>query len=128
MDELAEVGTATKGGNERGLREDLCGLRDAKIRSKEHDEASDNNLLGLKATKQLVAHQPQRGVTEARGEAPNWRGRRNRPRTATRHGRRGSWDFFYICALSEKKETWTMPPATMGATTPWFTGAGSKTC
>ena len=35
---------------------------------------------------------------------------------------------FFICAPRERKETWTMPPATMGAASPWFTGAGSKIC
>ena len=36
--------------------------------------------------------------------------------------------FFFICAPRERKETWTMPSATTGAASPWFTGAGSKTC
>ena len=38
-----------------------------------------------------------------------------------------TWIFF-ICAPRERKETWTVPYATMGAASPWFTGAGSKTC
>ncbi len=36
--------------------------------------------------------------------------------------------FFFICAPRKRKETWTMPSATTGAASPWFTGAGSKTC
>ena len=36
--------------------------------------------------------------------------------------------FLFICAPRERKETWTMPSATTGAASPWFTGAGSKTC
>ncbi len=106
VDELAEVSAVvTKGGNDRGLGEGICGVGDAEIGSKERDEASDNNLLGLKLTKQLVARQPRRGLTEVGGEAPNRRGRRNRPRTALRRGRRGSWDFFFICAPRKRKET-----------------------
>ena len=36
--------------------------------------------------------------------------------------------FFFSCAPRERKETWTMLPAAMGAASSWFTGAGSKTC
>ena len=35
--------------------------------SEERDEASDHDPLGLKTTKQLVARQPRRGVTETGG-------------------------------------------------------------
>jgi hypothetical protein len=61
VDELAEVGTVAKGGDDRGLREGFCGVGDAEIGSKEHNEALDNNLLGLKVTKQLVGRQPRGG-------------------------------------------------------------------
>ena len=126
-DELVEVDAVTKGGNNRGLGKGSCGEGDAEIGSKERDEASDHDLLGLKAMTQLMACQPRRGVTEAGGEVPNQRGRRIRPRTAPKRGQRGHLDFF-ICAPQERKETWTMPPATTGVASPWFTGAGSKTC
>ncbi len=104
--ELVEVGAVVKGGDDRGLGEGFCGVGDAEIGSEERDEASDNDLLGLKATKQLVARQPRRGMTEAGGEAPNRRGRRIRPRTAPRCGRRGSLKLgflFLICAPRERK-------------------------
>jgi hypothetical protein len=50
-DELAEVSAVAKGDNNHVLGEGFCGVGHAKIGSKEHNEASDNNLLGLKATK-----------------------------------------------------------------------------
>ncbi len=34
--------------------------------------------------------------------------------------------FFFRCAPRERKETWTISSATMGAASPWFTGAGSN--
>ena len=83
-DELAEVDTVAKGGGDCGLGEGFGGIGDAEIGSKERIEASDHDPLGLKTKKQLVACQPRRGVTETGGEAPNWRGRRTRPRTAPR--------------------------------------------
>jgi hypothetical protein len=46
-----EVGTVAKGGNDPGLWEGFCDMGDAEIGSEEHNEASDNNLLGLKVTK-----------------------------------------------------------------------------
>ena len=67
VDELAEVGAVAKGGDDRGLGEGFCGVGDAEIESKERDEALDNNLVGLKATKQLLARQLRRGVMEAGG-------------------------------------------------------------
>jgi hypothetical protein len=42
-------------------------VADTEIGSEERNEVSDNDLLGLKASKQLGARQPRRGVTEARG-------------------------------------------------------------
>ncbi len=96
VDELTEVGAIAKGGDNRGLGEGFCGVGDADIGSKECKEVSDNDILGLKVEKQLVAGQLQRGVTEDGEEAPNRRGRRNRPRMAPRRGQRGSWDFFYM--------------------------------
>jgi hypothetical protein len=103
MDELAEVGAVAKGGDDRGLGDGFCRVGDTEIGSEERDEVSDNDLLGLKSMKQLVARQRQRGVMEAGGEAPNWRGRRNQPRTAPRHGQRGSWDFlFYMRSAQEE--------------------------
>ena len=126
-DELAEVNAVAKGGDNHGIGEGFGGIGDTEIGSKERNEASDHDPLGLTTTKQLVARQPRRGVTETRGEAQNRRGRRTRPRTAPRRGQRGSLDFF-ICAPRESKETWTMLPATTGAASPWFTSADSKTC
>ncbi len=90
MDELAEVGAVAKGGDNHGLGEGFCGVGDAEIGSEERDEALDNDLLGLEVTKQLMARQPRKGVTEAGGEAPNRRGRRNRPRKAPRRRQRES--------------------------------------
>ncbi len=128
-DELTEGDAVAKGGDDRGLREGFDGVGDPKIGSKERDEASDHNPLGLKTMKQLVAHQPRRGATETGGEVPNRRGKRTRLRTAPGRRRRGSLDFFYFfCASRERKETWTMPPVAMGAASPLFTGAGSKNC
>ena len=130
-DEHTEVDAVAKGGDDRGLGEGFGGVGDPKIGAEDRDEALDDDPLGPKTMKQLVARQPRRGAmaTKTGGEAPNRRGRRTQPRTAPRRGRRGSLDFFFfILAPRERKETWTMPSATTGAASPWFTGAGSKTC
>ena len=127
-DEHTEGEAVAKGGDDRGLGEGFGGVGDPKIGAEESDEAVDDDVLGPKTMVQLV---PRRGATAAKtgGEAPNRRGRRTRPRTAPRRGRRGSLDFFFfILAPRERKETWTMPSATTGAASPWFTSAGSKTC
>ena len=125
-DEHTEGEAVAKGGDDRELGEGFGGVGDPKIGAEESDEV-DDDVLGPKTMEQLV---PRRGATAAKtgGEAPNRRGRRIRPRTAPRRGRRGSLDFFFICAPRERKETWTMPSATTGAASPWFTSAGSKTC
>ena len=128
-DEHTEGETVAKGGDDRELGEGVGGVGDSKIGTEEGDEAVDDDVLGPKTMEQLV---PRRGATATKtgGEAPNRRGRRTRPVTAPRRGRRGSLDFFFffILAPRERKETWIMPSATAGAASPWFTGAGSKTC
>ena len=43
-------------------------------------------------------------ATKTRGEAPNRRGRRTRPRTAPRRGRRGSLDFFFFFYTRSARE------------------------
>ena len=75
-DELAGADAVAKGDNNHGLGEGFGGVGDAEIGSKDHNEASDHDPLGLKTTKQLVGRQLRRGVMETGGEAPNWRGRR----------------------------------------------------
>jgi len=96
-DEHTEVDAVAKGGDDRGLGEGFGGVGDPKIGAEDRDEASDDDPLGPKPMEQLVARQPRRGATatETGGEAPNRRGRRIRPRTAPRRGRRGSLDFFF---------------------------------
>jgi len=98
-DVLTEVDAVAKGGDDSGLGEGFDGGGDPKIGAEDRDEALDDYPLGPKTMKQLVARQPRRGATETGGEAPNRRGRRTRPRTAPRQGRRGSLDFFFIYAL-----------------------------
>jgi hypothetical protein len=95
-DEHTEVDAVAKGGDERGLGEGFGGIGDPKIGAEDRDEALDDDPLGPKTMKQLVARQPKRGATATKtgGEAPNRRGRRIRPRTAPRRGQRGSLDFF----------------------------------
>ena len=96
-DELTKkVDAVAKGGDDRGLGEGFGGVGDPKIGAEDRDEALDDDPLGPKTMKQLVARQPRRGATATKtgGEAPNRRGRRTRPRTAPRRGRRGSLDFF----------------------------------
>ena len=95
-DELTEVDAVAKGGDNRGLEEGFGGVGDPKIGAEDRVEALDHNPLDLKLMKQLVARRPRRGATETGGEAPNRRGRRTRPRTAPRRGRRGSLDFFFF--------------------------------
>ena len=82
----SEIDAIAKSSDDCGLGEDFSGIGDVEIGSEEHNEAPNNDLLGLKAMKQLVAHQPGRGATEAGGEVPNRRGRRDRPRTVPRRG------------------------------------------
>ena len=62
VDELTEVDAVVKGGDNRGIGEGFGGIGDVEIWSKERDEASDHNPLGLKTRKQLVARQPRRGA------------------------------------------------------------------
>ena len=59
----SEIDAIAKSSDDRGLGEGFSGVRDAEIGSEERDEASDGDLLGLKAMKQLVARQPGRGAT-----------------------------------------------------------------
>ena len=63
----SEIDAIAKSSDNRGLGEGFSGVGDAEIGSKEHDEASNDDLLGLKAMKQLVSHQPGRGATKAGG-------------------------------------------------------------
>ena len=126
-DEHTEGETVAKGGDDRELGEGVGGVGDSKIGTEEGDEAVDDDVLGPKTMEQLV---PRRGATATKtgGEAPNRRGRRTRPRMALRRRQSGSLDFFFSCAIPKRKEPWTMSPTTTGAASPWFTGAGSKTC
>jgi hypothetical protein len=103
-DEHTEVDTVAKGGDDRGLGEGFGGVGDPKIGAEDRDEALDDDPLGPKTMKQLVARQPRRGATATKtgGEAPNRRGRRIRPRTAPRRGQRGSLDFFYLRSAREE--------------------------
>jgi hypothetical protein len=105
-DEHTEVDAVAKGGDERGLGEGFGGVGDPKIGAEDRDEALDDDPLGPKMMKQLVAHQPKRGATATKTgwEAPNRRGRRIRPRTAPRRGRRGSLDFFFFNMRSAREE------------------------
>jgi hypothetical protein len=93
-DEHTEGEAVAKGGDDRELGEGFGGVGDPKIGAEESDEAVDDDVLGPKTMEQLV---PRRGATATKtgGEAPNRRGRRTRPRTAPRRGRRGSLDFFF---------------------------------
>ena len=50
-DEHTEEDAVVKGGDDRGLGEGFCGVGDAEIGSKEHDEAPDRDPLGLKTMK-----------------------------------------------------------------------------
>jgi len=79
------------------------GVGDPKIGTEESDEAVDDDVLGPKTMEQLV---PRRGVTATKtgGEAPNRRGRRTRPRTVSRRGRRGSLDFFFVYTRSSRED------------------------
>ena len=66
-DEFAEVDAVAKGGDDRGLGEGVGDGGDAESGAKKRDEALDHDPLGPKTTKQLVARQPRRGVTETGG-------------------------------------------------------------
>ena len=94
-DEHTEGEAVAKGGDDRELGEGFGGVEDPKIGAEESDEAVDDDVLGPKTMEQLV---PRRGATATKtgGEAPNRRGRRTRPVTAPRRGRRGSLDFFFF--------------------------------
>ena len=127
-DEHTEVDAVAKVGDVHGLGEGFGGIGDPKIGAKDGDEALDDYPLGPKMMKQLMARRPRRGVAETGGEAPNQRGRRTRPRTAPRKKTKRKLGFFFKCPPRKRKETRTMPSATTGAASPWFTGAGSKTC
>jgi hypothetical protein len=128
-DELVEVDAVAKGGDDPGLGESFGGIGDATIRSKERDEALDHDPLGLKMMKQLVARRPRRGLDGDRGGGAKPERKENPTENGAEARTKRKLGFFYfICAPRERKETWTMPPATTGAASPWFTGAGSKTC
>ena len=102
-DEHTEGETVAKGGDDRELGEGVGGVGDSKIGTEEGDEAVDDDVLGPKTMEQLV---PRRGATATKtgGEAPNRRGRRTRPVTAPRRGRRGSLDFFFFYTRSAREE------------------------
>jgi len=130
-DEHTEVNAVAKGGDDRGLGEGFGGVGDPKIGAKDRDEALDDDPLGPKTMKQLVARQPRRGATVTKtgggGAEPERKENPTENGAETRTKRKLGF-FFFICAPRERKETWTMPSATTGAASPWFTGAGSKTC
>jgi len=102
-DEHTEGEAIAKGGDDRELGEGFGGVGDPKIGTEESDEAVDDDVLGPKTMEQLV---PRRGVTATKtgGEAPNRRGRRTRPRTVSRRGRRGSLDFFFVYTRSSRED------------------------
>jgi len=100
-DEHTEVDAVAKGGDDRGLGEGFGGVGDPKIGAEDRDEALDEDPLGPKTMKQLVARQPRRGATATKtgGGGAEPERKENLSRTAPRRGRRGSLDFFYIYAL-----------------------------
>ena len=129
-DEHTEGEAVAKGGDDRELGEGFGGVEDPKIGAEESDEAVDDDVLGPKTMEQLV---PKRGG----GDGDEDRGGRRRTGEEGEPDRERCRDeyeeeawifFFFILAPRERKETWTMPSATAGAASPWFTGAGSKTC
>ena len=61
VDELMKVDAVAKGGDNRGLGEGFGGVGDPKIGAKDCNEALDDDPLGPKTMKQLVARQPRRG-------------------------------------------------------------------
>ena len=54
-DELTKVDAVAKGGDDRGLGEGFGGVGDPKIGAEDRDEALDDDPLGPKTMKQLVA-------------------------------------------------------------------------
>jgi hypothetical protein len=129
-DEHTEGEAVAKGGDDRELGEGFAGVEDPKIGAKESDEAVDEDVLGPKTMEQLV---PKRGGdgNEDRGGGAEPERKENPTENGaeTRTKRKlGFFFFFFILAPRKRKETWTMKSATAGAASPWFTGAGSKTC
>ena len=126
-DEHTEVDAVATGGDERGLREGFGGVGDPKIGAEESDEAVDDDVLGPKTMEQLVPRKGGDGDEDRGGGAEPER-KENPTENGAETRTKRKLGFFFICAPRERKETWTMPSATMGASSPWFTGAGSKTC
>ena len=74
-----EIDAIAKNSDDRGLREGFSGIGDAEIGSEERDEVSSDDLLGLKAMKQLVVR-----ISRERG--------RRRPGKRRRTGGEGEID------------------------------------
>ncbi len=73
MKEHLEVDAVAKSGNNLRVRTSGKRVGDPKVGARHLNEAFNNDCLGVKTPKQLMAHQPRKGVTEAGGEVPNRR-------------------------------------------------------